>query len=374
MFATLAGAYPRTPLAGHPFPLRVAYGQLERGEIEESDFRAVQDELVEEVIAEQEEAGLELLTDGHVRWDDPITGISDGLDGFERGGLIRYFDTNTYYRRPRAVREPRWVAPITVADWQFAAACTDLPVKQTLVGPYTLARLSDRGGISRERLTMALADALAQEIQALAEAGCPMIQIDEDAATLINDGAERKLYKAAHRRLTYRASGVHLSLAITMGSAHRAGPEALFDAPYRSYFFDLIKGPNNWQLVTEIPTDRGVIAGVSDARSAAPDSLELLRWAGQYAAAMHLRGADRVGLAPSTSLEHLPRERARAKIDLLGRTAIELSAAAAEGALVVDTEYLANIGLARGFFGTIPAEAMEEARRILATSANEVRR
>jgi len=374
MFATLAGAYPRTPLPGHPFHLRVAYGQLERGEIDEPDYRAVADELVQEVIAEQEEAGLELLSDGQVRWDDPITAIAGGLDGFERGGLIRYFDTNTYYRRPRVVREPRWVAPITVADWQFASSCTDLPVKQSIVGPYTLARLADRGGISRERLTMALADALAQELQALADAGCPMIQIDEDAATLISDGTERKLYKAAHRRLTYRLRGVHLSLAVTLGSAHRAGPETLFDAPYRSYLFDLVSGPQNWQLVEEIPTDRGVIVGVSDARSAAPDNVEHLRWAGQYAAAMHLRGSDRVGIAPSTSLEHLPRERARAKIDLLGRTATELSAAAADGALVIDPLYLANIGLVRGFFGPMPAEAVEDARRVLATSASEVRR
>src|SRR5918999_1750369 len=51
MFATLVGAYPRTPLPGNPFRLRAAYGQLERDEVDAAGFRAVQDDLVREVMA-----------------------------------------------------------------------------------------------------------------------------------------------------------------------------------------------------------------------------------------------------------------------------------------------------------------------------------
>ena len=114
MFASLVGAYPRTPLPGQPFRSRSAHARLERGEIDEAAFRAVQDELVREVMAEQLDAGLQLLTDGQVRWDDQQTVIASGLRGFEITGLLRYFDTNTYFRQPRAVEVPRWESSITV--------------------------------------------------------------------------------------------------------------------------------------------------------------------------------------------------------------------------------------------------------------------
>ena len=60
-------------------------------------------------------------------------------------------------------------------------------VKQVLVGPYTMARLAEPGGASREVLALALAEALNAELLALAAAGCPIIQIDEGALTTIGD-------------------------------------------------------------------------------------------------------------------------------------------------------------------------------------------
>src|SRR5439155_12770615 len=140
---------PRTALPGRPFRLRAAYGQLERGEIDAAGFRGVQDELIREIVGEQEAAGLEPLTDGAIRAEDPLTSVARGLEGFEISGLLRYFDTNTYFRQPRAVREPRWTGPITVDDWRFTASLTDKAVKQTVIGPFTLGRLSDAADLGQ---------------------------------------------------------------------------------------------------------------------------------------------------------------------------------------------------------------------------------
>jgi 5-methyltetrahydropteroyltriglutamate--homocysteine methyltransferase len=321
MFATLAGAYPRTPLPGKPFRLRAAYGQLERGEIDDAGFRAVQDELVRELLAEQAAAGLEVLTDGQVRWDDPLSPLSHGLDGLEATGLLRWFDTNTYFRQPRAVRAPTWTRPLTLDDWRFASSVTDLPVKQCVVGPYTLGRLADAGDVGRETLTLAAAEALNQELRALLEAGAPVVQVDEYALTLIgrDDDAELRLFADAAGRLTSGLEGsAHLSLAITMGSAPHAA-RTIFEAPFRSYLFDLIAGPDNWTLVADAPADRTIVCGVADARTTRPDELESMVWAAHYAASTQRRGLDHVGLAPSTGLEYLPRDRAKAKIEALGR-------------------------------------------------------
>jgi 5-methyltetrahydropteroyltriglutamate--homocysteine methyltransferase len=324
MFATLAGAYPRTPLPGKPFHLRAAYGQLERGEIDGAGFRAVQDDLVRELLTEQADAGLELLTDGQVRWDDPLSPLSHGLDGLEATGLLRWFDTNTYFRQPRALRAPSWRGPITLDDWRFASSATSLPVKQCVVGPYTLGRLADSGDVGRETLTLAAAEALHAELEALLAAGAPVVQVDEYALSTVGpaDEAERALFREAMRRLTDGLGGRgHLSLAVTMGSAEHVGSEALFEAPFSSYLFDLIAGPDNWRLIAQAPVERGIVCGVADARSTRSDDLEVMVWAAHYAASTKGRGLERVGLAPSTGLEYLPRDRAKAKIEALGRAA-----------------------------------------------------
>lgn len=333
MFATLAGAYPRTPLPGKPFRLRAAYGQLERGEIDEAGFRVVQDDLVRELLAEQEGAGLGLLTDGQVRWDDPLAPIAHGLDGFETTGLLRWFDTNTYFRQPRVLGAPTWRGPITVADWRFTASATSLPVKQCLVGPYTLGRLADTGAVGRQTVVLAAAEALREEVGALLDAGAPVVQVDEYAATMIgaDDDGERSLFAQAMRRLT---DGVgdrgHLSLAITMGSASQVGPATLFEAPFRSYLFDLVAGADNWRLVDEVPADRTVVLGIADARTTRADDIDAVIVAVRRAAASRGRGSDRVGLAPSTGLEYLPRDRAKAKIEALGEAVRQAERAQAE--------------------------------------------
>src|SRR5262245_2667492 len=73
------GSYPRigdTPAAQRH---RRAYAQRERGELSAADWRTVEDEITREVIGEQIAAGVELPTDGQVRWYDPISHLARGL-------------------------------------------------------------------------------------------------------------------------------------------------------------------------------------------------------------------------------------------------------------------------------------------------------
>ena len=103
-------------------------------------------------------------------------------------------------------------------------------------------------------MTLALAEALAQELRALADAGCALIEVVEDAAVLIGDDpAERRLFRNAQRRLLDGMDGVHCSLAIRGGNADTAGADTILDAPYSSYLFDLCAGPDNWRLIVDVP-------------------------------------------------------------------------------------------------------------------------
>jgi methionine synthase II (cobalamin-independent) len=289
MFATLAGGYPATETPG-------------RRQVPRSGDAA--DALIRDAIGDQVGAGLGLVTDGGIHWADPLDALGGRLGG----------------RRGR----PTWMEPLTVPAWLAATAIAgSVPVKQCLPGPYSLGVRFATDDERRPSLTLAYAEALAVELEALDAAGCPFIQIDEDAAVGIGpDEAERALFREAQRRLlAVLVAGPdrpHLSLAISGGNADPAGPETILAPGYDSYLFDLLAGPDNWRLVTRVPSDRGVVLGVVDARRPAPDDREIVVWAVGHAAASAGRGEARVGIAPSGSLAGLSRTIARAKIGLLG--------------------------------------------------------
>src|SRR2546426_9033032 len=176
MRTTVVGSYPKIPNRPRPARLRLAINRRDRGEITDEELAAVQDEVTLEVMEEQAEAGLDIITDGQVRWDDDQTYVMRALTGVEIGSLERYMDTNTYYRQPEIVGPVSWREPILVRDYRFAAEHSRKPVKAIITGPYTLAALSlDKHYGSREKLVMTLAEELRQEMQALAGGGATMI-------------------------------------------------------------------------------------------------------------------------------------------------------------------------------------------------------
>ena len=142
MLTTVVGSYPKIPNRPRPARLRAAIARFERGEIGEDELRRVEDEVTIEVIQEQVEAGIDIVSDGQIRWEDDQTYFARRMDGFTIDGLIRYFDTNTYYRQPVVTGAVQWQQPITVEDYRFAAAHSQRPVKALVTGPYTLAALS----------------------------------------------------------------------------------------------------------------------------------------------------------------------------------------------------------------------------------------
>jgi hypothetical protein len=188
--------------------------------------------------------------------------------------------------------------------WLGTAGRTDRLVKAVLEGPYTSGR--EPG-------------ALRATLEGLAEAGCAWIEIHESAAVSIGaDPDARARFADAHHRLTDGLADVHLSLAITGGSADTAGIETVLAGAYASLAVDLIGGPDNWRLVAATPGDRGVICGALSTAVDGDDGPEVLLWAVGYAASTQGRGAARVGLATAGSLAHLPWDVASTRIEQLG--------------------------------------------------------
>ena len=299
MFGTLLGGLPR--------PGVEADGNGEAG-----------GDALDVVLRAQEAAGLEPLTDGRLEVPD-LAGLALGLDGVAQhpGGRL------TVEGLPRRSR------PLTLDRWRVAASRTALAVKQALPGPYSLARrLSAADGLDPDAVLEALADAIADEVAALAAAGCPLVEIEETEAHRIGaDETERRRFREAHARVAAAAIGAngsaatHLSLSIVGASADGAGIETILAAPYASLAVDLIAGPDNWRLVARTPGDRGIVAGVLEPLEGSDDRPELPVWAAHYAASTGGRGLARVGLGTAGGLTRLPWPVAEAKLRRLGEAA-----------------------------------------------------
>ena len=148
---------------------------------EELFIRAARD-----VIRDQVEAGVDVVTDGEVRREDYIHYHCRHLDGidFDRLTEKRYRGGTFTANLPTVVGPITSGAPFLPHDWKVAQSVTDRPVKMTLPGPFTLAdTVADAHYGETERLCRAFAEALNGEISALAAAGCRHIQLDEPVFT-----------------------------------------------------------------------------------------------------------------------------------------------------------------------------------------------
>jgi methionine synthase II (cobalamin-independent) len=321
MFATFAGGYSRKPLPAQPDLLGEAERDLCERRIDEGRYQAAADAFVREVLAEMAVVGLGIVGDGGARARDRTVPLIDGLGGLARGSETT-LPGGEPVTRPLVEGLVRWTRPLTVRDWQFAQGETDLPVKQTTIGPYTMAALAEPSSSRRRaRLAEAFGDALNTEIRTLAEAGCRLVEVDEPMALRIgDDGGGWRAFRAAHDRLTAgldRAPAVHLSLGLWGGAIDPMGHASLIELPFQSYLVDVLAGPSAWRFVDAVPATRGVIVGAGDARTATLDETELLVWAMAWASQGE-RGPDRVGVAPNGSLVSLDRHFAHRKCLRLG--------------------------------------------------------
>jgi len=320
LFATFAGGYSRKPLPAQPDLLGDAERRLLEGDLDADGFRAVADEFVREILGEMAVVELGIVGEGGVRAHDRIIPWIRGLEGLAAGDHTTLPDGEPA-TRPIAQDTVLWTRPVTVRDWQFAAGQTDLPVKQTMVGPYSLAALAETDPKGRADLAVQLGEALNLEILALAAAGCPMVEIDEPITLQIGeDIAEFRAFRAANERLfagLESDDGPHLSLGLWGGQIDPAGYEDLIALPYRSYLVDVLAGPSAWRFVDAVPPARGIIVGSADARTERLDETEVHVWAMAWAA-QEGRGSDRVGCSPNGSLGLIGRHFAHRKCLRLG--------------------------------------------------------
>ncbi|MDO8615778.1 MAG: uroporphyrinogen decarboxylase family protein [Dehalococcoidia bacterium] len=309
MQTTVVGNYPKIPNRPRPARLRQALNRRDRGEITNEELAGVEDEVTIEVINEQAQAGVDIVSDGQVRWDDDQTYVMRRLQGVEIGGLQRYLDTNTYYRQPEITGAVRWLEPVLVRHWQFAQEHSPQPVKAIVPGPYTLAALSlDKHYGSREKLSLALAEQLRFEIDTLVAAGCRHIQVNDPV--IVFNKEDIGIFAAAVRRLLQDVAA-ETGLYTWFGDASTI-LEPLLELPVDVIGLDFVAGPHNWTALRGRRFEKKLGFGVVDGRNTRVETPAEIAEAIKRVS--DLVPPERLYVNPSCGLEYVPREVAFEKL------------------------------------------------------------
>ncbi len=312
MITTVIGNYPKIPDLPSPGKWRSAVEKLQKGQITEADLKKVEDEVTLEAIQDQVNAGVDLITDGHIRWEDPQTYFARRLRGLSVNGLQRYFDTNIYFREPVAEGDVAWFEPISVRDFEFARRNSPKPVKPVIAGPFTLAKLSRNTFYRSPReFTLALARALNAELRALQKAGADIIQVDEPA--LCRHKQDFALFAEAMTSLT-EGVGAKKVLCTYFGDVEGVYPQIL-ELPFDVIGLDFVAGYRNWDAVKREPFTKALMFGILDARNTRLETVDEIVQA--IRRITDVVSVDRLMIAPSAGLEFLPHGVARRKLQRL---------------------------------------------------------
>lgn len=175
---TVVGSFPK------PKYLLKAMNGFKKGRVTAQDLKKAQLKALDEIMEFQEKLGIDIPVDGEVEREEMTIFFAEKLGGMEASDWVRSYG-NRYYRKPIIKEAIRWEGPMTVEFFAEAQKRTDKPVKGMFTGPYTMLDWSfDEYYGNRREAVLAFARELRKEAEALREAGCRILQIDEPAASV----------------------------------------------------------------------------------------------------------------------------------------------------------------------------------------------
>ena len=320
---SLVGSYPqpewlidRAKLAGR-FPPRVRARELWRPAPE---FLAeAQDDATRVAIRAQEEAGLDVVTDGEVRRESYSNHFATALSGvdIDRPGtaLDRSGHPNPV---PRVVGDIVRPGPIQRPDLEFLRAHTDRTVKVTVPGPFTMSAQAqdDHYGDPRS-LALAYAEAVNQEVKDLFAAGADIVQLDEPYLQARPEPAREYGLEALNRALdgVVGTTAVHICFGYAAiihdrPSGYSFLPE-LADCPCDLVSIETAQSRLDPSVLTHL-SGKTIMLGVIDLSDPAVETAETV--AGRVRRALPYVDAEHVMLAPDCGMKYLPRESADGKM------------------------------------------------------------
>lgn len=321
---------PTSVVGSYAWPGWFSYGiaAAQRGEFGPVDLEEMLDDAVDVALRDQEEAGIDLISDGEMRRAGFFTAeFYRHLTGLRALQPDRRFGPAGHDQQHRFFVEEPIAAPNglgVVAEYLYAKSRTDRPLKVTIPGPFTLAGRLQTGAIYPTRLDAAWAcvPIINAELRALAAAGATIIQIDEPSPAIRPDHPSdfAALFNAAVEGIDVRL-GAHLCFGNYAGrplGRRLYGP--VLDQMLRFRVDELVLEFANRELAElelcrELSTERKLAVGVIDVKNSYVETAEDV--ASRARAFLEYVPAEKLSLVPDCGFSQTPRGLSRAKLKSL---------------------------------------------------------
>jgi len=330
---SLVGSYPqpdwlidRSRLAGR-FPPRVRARELWR--VAPEYLAEAQHDATLLAIRAQEQAGLDIVTDGEMVRESYSNRFATALDGVDIDNPGTALDRSGQPNPvPRVVGPIRRRYPVEVDDVRRLRANTSRTVKITVPGPFTMSQQAqdDHYG-SRERLALGYAEAVNEEVGDLFAAGADIVQLDEPYLQARADEARRYGVKAINRAL----AGITGTTAVHLCFGYAA---IIHDRPAGYSFLPELAACSCDQVSIETAQSgldcsvlaaldgKTVILGVLDLNDPGVETADTV--IDRVRRALPYVPADRLVLAPDCGMKYLPRDAAFGKLSAMTAAAAQL--------------------------------------------------
>jgi 5-methyltetrahydropteroyltriglutamate--homocysteine methyltransferase len=320
---SLVGSYPqpewlidRKKLAGR-FPPRVRAQELWR--IDAAYLAEAQDDATLMAIRAQEDAGLDIITDGEIRRESYSNRFATALEGIDLDNPGTALDRSGHPNPvPRIVGKIRRKHAVEVEDLLFLKRHTSRMVKITVPGPFTMSQQAQNDFYpDLESAAMDYAVAVNAEIRDLFAAGADIVQIDEPYMQARPEPARAYGLRALNRALEgiTGTTAVH----ICFGYAH-----VIHERPSGYSFLGELRGCHCQQISLETAQsgldcavlqqlpDQKIILGVIDLSNMQIETPDVV--ADRIRRALPYAAAENIIIAPDCGMKYLPRDVAYGKM------------------------------------------------------------
>lgn len=336
--------------------------QLEAGQLSPAEFKRIEDQAVNEAIALQEAAGIEVITDGEQRRYAFFGHLIEALDGFDKfGGWAIPFRNEAgeqlVLRRPVVVEKLRWRRSMCSEEWVYLRAHTSRPAKVTMISAQQAAAYYDptksTGAYPNQAAYLAdIVDFSRREVEELIRLGCTYIQIDAPQYAALLDPQMREGYRQrgndpdrlidlciemdnaiidGHPGITF---GMHICRGNNQSKFYASGDYGPIARIFSQTHFQRFlleyddERSGDFEPLQHVPDDRVVVLGLVTTKKPRLESSEeireRIRQASQYIALERLALSPQCGFASTMEGNHLTQDDQRSKLELVTSVAHEV--------------------------------------------------
>ncbi|WP_247728726.1 5-methyltetrahydropteroyltriglutamate--homocysteine methyltransferase [Halovivax limisalsi] len=280
------------------------------------------DEARSAVLSLQQDAGLDRIVEGQLRWDDMLAHPLAVSDAVETRGIVRYYDNNNFYREPVVTDELEPTGDVAAELEAAAASVESNALQATLPGPYSLADLAtDEYYGDEAALLDGIADFLEGEVERFPAHGTLCLLEPSLVTDPPGDGLDERASEAIDRI----AAATEADVVVTTywGALEEKVYAHLLDADIDAVGFDFVtEQDDNLYNLQEYGATDDVWLGLVDGQNTLLEEPEAVRERAEWIfERVPVTDFETVYLAPNTETFYLPYATFEEKLAALGEAA-----------------------------------------------------